>query len=146
MTELPSTPDKIEALEAAMLASEGQVEIPVTHHFGPGIYIREIAVPANTLIIGHAHKGPCMNMLLKGVMRVMGPDGEPKTIEAPFVFTSGPGRKVAYVIEDAVFQNIWATDETDLDRLEELLIEKSDFWLEHDAQTQLALLASEVKE
>ena len=140
MTELPSAPDKIEALEAAMLASEGQVEIPVTHHFGPGIYIREIAVPANTLIIGHAHKGPCMNMLLKGVMRVMGPDGEPKTIEAPFVFTSGPGRKVGYALTDSVFQNLHATDETDLEKLEEQLIDKSAVWLAHHEQEAMRLI------
>ncbi len=134
---------KVETLEAAMLASPDQVEIPVTHHFGPGIYIREIFVPANTLIIGHHHKGPCMNMLLKGVMRVIGTDGEAKTIEAPFVFTSGAGRKIGYALTDCVYQNLHATDETDLDRLEEQLIDKSATWLAHHEQEAMRLIEGE---
>ena len=123
-----------------------QVDCPVTNYFGPGIYVREITAPADTVIIGHHHKGPCMNVLVKGSMRIIGPDGVPSVITAPLMFNTGPGRKVAYVIDDVVFQNIWATDETDLDKLESLLIEKSAAWLDHDAQTQLAMLAPEVKE
>lgn len=132
------TPDRIEALEGAMLAQE-QVECPVTHHFGPGIYIREVFIPAGTLAIGHRHKGPCMNILLKGALRVV-VDGEAKTLEAPFTFNSGPGRKIGYALTDCVFQNLHVTDETDLDRLEADLIEKSDTWTAHDAaQAQLLL-------
>jgi hypothetical protein len=126
----------VEALEGALLAEE-QVEIPVTHHFGPGIYIREISVPAGTLIIGHHHKGPCLNELLKGSMRIIGADGEAKTIEAPFMFTSPAGRKVGYALTDVIFRNLHATDETDLDRLEEQLIDKSETWLAHEEAKRL---------
>jgi hypothetical protein len=136
------TPDRVEALEEAMLAQE-QVDCPVTHHFGPGIYIREVAIPAGTLVIGHHHKGPCMNILLKGVLRVIGPDGEAKTLEAPFVFTTGPGRKRGYALTDCVFQNIHATEETDLERLEDELIEKSAVWTAHDAARAQLLLKGE---
>lgn len=132
------TPDRIEALEGAMLAQE-QVDCPVTHHFGPGIYIREVAIPAGTLAIGHKHKAPCMNILLKGALRVI-VDGEAKTLHAPVIFNSGPGRKIGYALTDCVFQNLHATEETDLERLEEELIEKSDTWTAHDvAQAQLLL-------
>jgi hypothetical protein len=126
------TPDKIEALERAMLEQE-QVDCPVTHHFGPGVYIREVAIPAGTVVIGHHHKGPCLNMLLKGAMKIRDPDGHPRVIEAPLVFTTGPGRKVALALSDCVFQNIHATEETDLDKLEQLLIEKSETWEAHMA-------------
>ncbi len=143
MTDLAmDTLDRIAALEAAMLPEE-QVDCPVTHHFGPGVYIREVAIPAQTLVIGHAHKGPCMNMLLKGSMRVMGPDGVAKTIEAPLIFNTGPGRKVAFTLSDCVFQNIHATDETDLDRLEEQLIDKSAEWLAHQQEQAMRLIEGE---
>lgn len=133
--------DRIDALEAEMLQMP-QVDIPVAHHFAPGIYAREIAVPAGTYIIGHAHKGPCMNMLAKGKMRIVDPDGMPRVIEAPLIFTSGPGRKAAHVLEDAVFINFHASDETDLDVLELQLIDKSDAWIAH-AESQIALLKAE---
>jgi len=119
-----------------------QVECPVTNHFGPGIYIREVAIPADTVVIGHSHKGPCLNVLVKGSMRIIDPGGIPRVIEAPLIFTTGPGRKVAHVLTDAVFQNIFATEETDLDALESLLIEKSETWQAHQATvTQIDLLA-----
>ena len=38
-------------------------------------------------------------------------------------FIGEPGQKVGYVIEDTVWQNIYATDETDIDRLEEMFME-----------------------
>lgn len=142
MNEIVKPDLPIEALEAEMLALP-QVECPITNHFGPGIYIREMFAPADTVIIGHKHKGPCMNVLVKGSMRIIGPDGVPDVIKAPMIFNTGPGRKVAYTLEDVVFQNIWATEETDLNKLESLLIEKSEAWLDHDVKSQMALLAEE---
>jgi hypothetical protein len=136
------TPDRIEAIEGALLPHE-QVDCPLTHFFGPGIYIREGFIPAHTLIIGHKHKGPCTNVLVKGKMRVMGPDGIPSTIEAPLMFVTGAGRKIGYTLEDCVFQNIHATDETDLAKLEEQLIEKSETWLAHHEFEEAKLLMGE---
>ena len=137
-----ATIDRLSDLEAAMLDADGQVEIETTHHFLPGIYVREIFLPEGTLAIGHTHKGPCGNMLLKGTMRVL-VNGEVKEITAPYVFTSGPGRKVAYAVTDCVFQNLHATEETDLERLEEQLIEKSDVWQAHQLENAALLLKGE---
>lgn len=141
MKDLPATQDGIDQIEGDLLAMP-QIDCPVTHHFGPGVYIRECAMPAGSLVIGHAHKGPCLNVLVKGSMRVITPEGQPRTITAPLIFTSGPGRKAAYVIEDVVFQNIHATDETDLDKLEDLLIDKSAAWIAHH---EIAALTAETE-
>lgn len=125
--ELQKLPDDLEMTEAAML-EQPQIECPVQHHFGPGIYIREVMMPAGTLVMGHHHKGPCMNVLVQGSMLIIDPDGEPRQIDAPLTFTTGPGRKVAFMLSDVVFQNIFAAEETDVDVLEEMLIEKSETW------------------
>lgn len=121
----------MEALESAMLA-QPQTECPVTHHFGPGIYIREVRIPAGVLVIGHSHRDQSLNIMLAGKMALLA-DGEISIVEAPFMKVTLPGRKVGYAIEDTVWQNVYATTETDLAKLEEMYVEKSPAWLAHHA-------------
>jgi quercetin dioxygenase-like cupin family protein len=116
----------LDDIEAMMLAAP-QIDCPVAHHFGHGIYMREVFMPAGTYIMGHAHRREHMNIMLKGKMAVL-VNGEAKVIEGPYIFTGQPGRKFAYIIEDTVFVNAYATDETDVDKLEEMFVDKSDAW------------------
>ena len=116
----------LDHIEAMMLAAP-QIDCPVAHHFGHGIYLREVLLPAGTYIMGHAHRHEHMNIMLKGKMAVI-VNGEAKVIEGPYIFTGQPGRKFAYIIEDTVFVNAYATEETDVDKLEEMFVEKSDAW------------------
>jgi len=122
----------LDNVEAMMLAAP-QIDCPVTHHFGPGIYMREAFLPAGTYVMGHAHKDEHMNIMLKGKMAVI-VNGEAKVIEGPYIFTGQPGRKFAYIIEDTVFLNAYATEETDIQALEEMYVDKSDAW--RDAQQE----------
>jgi hypothetical protein len=41
-----------------------------------------------------------------------------------------PGRKIAYIIETVVFQNIYSTSETDIEKLENMLVDNSKELLE----------------
>jgi len=116
----------LDDIEAMMLAAP-QIDCPVAHHFGHGIYMREVFMPAGTYIMGHAHRHEHMNIMLKGKMAVI-VNGEAKVIEGPYIFTGQPGRKFAYIIEDTVFVNAYATEETDVDKLEEMFVDKSDAW------------------
>jgi hypothetical protein len=116
----------LDGIESMMLNHE-QVDCPTQHHFGPGIYIRESFMPAGTYVMGHAHKCEHMNVMLKGKMAVI-VNGEAKVIEGPCIFIGQPGRKFAYIIEDTIFQNIYATTETDIEKLEDMFVEKSEDW------------------
>jgi hypothetical protein len=116
------------------LLNQPQTECPLVHHFGPGVYIREFHAPAGTLVVGHKHRGPMTNILLKGALLLAGPNG-PQRLEAPALFVSPPGRKMAYVLEDMVFQNVRATELTDLDEIENHFVEKSQQWLAHHGET-----------
>jgi len=118
-----SVPD----LEAKMLALP-QVECPVVHHFGPGIYIREVTIPAGTLAIGHTQRFEHLNILLKGAVSMIGEDGQIKILRAPLLFTGPPGRKFGYALEDTIWQNIYATEERDIETLEATFIDKSETW------------------
>lgn len=119
-------PAMLDGIESMMLTAD-QVDCPVQHHFGPGIYIREVFMPAGTYVMGHWHKSEHTNIMLNGKMAVIVND-QAKVIEGPCIFIGQPGRKFAYIIEDTIFQNVYATDETDIEKLEEMLFDKSESW------------------
>jgi hypothetical protein len=127
--ELATQPDAIEQLEEQLLELP-QVECPVLHHFGPGLYIREVRMPAGTFAIGHRQKEAHLNVLLTGRVAMLGDDGSPKVVSAPFMYSGAPGRKVGYIIEDVVWQNIYATDETNIEKLEDRFLDKSNASIE----------------
>jgi hypothetical protein len=40
-------------------------------------------------------------------------------------FMAKSGRKIAYIIETVVFQNIYSTSETDIQKLEDMIVDNS---------------------
>lgn len=115
---------KVDAVEVEMKKLP-QAECPVVHRFGPGIYIRELFMPAGTFAIGHYQRFEHINILLKGSVTMLNDDGTTTDMAAPFIYVSPPGKKVGYVHEDMVWQNIYATNETDVENLEELFLDKT---------------------
>jgi len=107
-----------------------QVECLEKHHFGPGLYIKEVTLPAGAVIIGKPHKVEHMCVLLQGKMVIAKEDGSKVELVAPMTFVSPPGRKVAYILETVVFQNIFATNETDVEKLENMFIDNTQQLLE----------------
>jgi len=122
--ELVAPVDVTDQIEANLLELP-QVNCPVLHHFGPGIYIREVRMPAGTFAIGHRQKENHMNVLLTGKVAMLDDDGAPKVVSAPLMYSGKPGRKVGYIIEDVVWQNIYSTEETDIEKLESRFLDKS---------------------
>jgi quercetin dioxygenase-like cupin family protein len=118
------TPEKIEQVESCMLKEE-QVDCPVTHKFGPGIYIREVFLPAGSYVVGHHHNHEHMNIMLTGRIKFFGSGDEWTELKAPQTFVAPAGRKVAFVHEDTIWQNIYSTDEKDPDKLEKELLTTS---------------------
>lgn len=119
----------VEQLEADWLEMP-QADAPVVHRFGPGIYIREVTIPAGVLAIGHAQRFEHMNVMLKGRVTMLNDNGSTTELVAPMVFVGKPGRKIGYVHEEMVWQNIYSTTETDIETLEATFLEKSDTWLQ----------------
>lgn len=119
-------------LEKEMLGMP-QADCPVAHHFGPGIYIREVTLPAGIFAVGHAQKYEHLNIMLTGKVAIVD-DGAVRVLEAPMIFTGKPGRKVGYVLETCVWQNVYATEETDIDTLEAYYLDKSENWKAYDKE------------
>lgn len=123
------TDTSVDVLEAGMVAGFPRVEVPVFHHFGDGIYAREIHAKAGTLMTGKLHRTEHLNIISQGVIEVWvegvhGPE-QRRTITAPCSFVAPPGtRRVGLVHEDVVWTTIHANPDNvrDLEQLEALLI------------------------
>ena len=113
------------------LLKQPQASCPVVHRFGPGIYIRELHMSAGTMAVGKLQKYEHTNILLKGKVLMFNENGTTNVLEAPLFFVGKAGRKVGLVLEDMVWQNIYATEETDIDKLEEMFMENSEAGKEH---------------
>lgn len=108
-----------------MILDAPQDELPVSHHFGPGVYIREAKFSAGHLVLGHKHKHAHTNILVSGRLVFLNEGGQVRELKAPMVMVSPPGQKLAYIIEDTVWQNVYATEERDVQKLEEMFLEKN---------------------
>lgn len=113
-------------IEKELLKCDQDFAAPVHHHFGPGLYIRELRVQAGVVGMGHAQKQVHMNNFVSGRVLMMNDDGTHTELVAPMTFVGNPGRKVVYVLEDMVWQNIYATTETDVEILEATYLDKTD--------------------
>jgi hypothetical protein len=97
---------------------------PLKHSFAKGLYVRELTAPAGVLAVTKIHKYSHAAFLLKGRVSVIQEDGV-KEIEAPAHFITAAGTKrIVYCHTDVVWATVHATEETDLERIEEEIIAK----------------------
>lgn len=128
---------RLEQLEGEFLQLE-QAPCDVVHRFGPGIYIREVTMKAGTYAIGHAQKTAHLNIFIQGRVTMHNQDGSTTELVAPQTFMGQPGRKVGFIHEDVIWQNVYATDETDIDKLEAMFLDKSPTWQSHQGAKQIS--------
>lgn len=115
-------PDVIEPY----LLSHAQASCPVAHHFGPGVYVREVTIPAGSYALGNRQKSEHLNIVIKGKVAMIDKDGV-KVVEGPLIFTGQPGRKLGYVVEECVWWNIYPNPDNcrDIEELEKRWTERS---------------------
>lgn len=98
---------------------------PIKHHWAPGVYGREIFIPAGTVIVGKIHKHAHLNCISQGLVMVATPFGV-ETLQAPANFISKPWTKRAvYALEDTVWTTIHPTDKTTVAEVEADIIAAS---------------------
>ena len=104
-----------------------QVDCPVKHHFAPGLYMREIFMPAGSIVIGATHKTTHLNTVISGTVLVVA-DKINRRITGPDTFISKAGvRKTLYNETDVIWATYHPTDTTDIEELtEELTTMKND--------------------
>lgn len=113
--------DCVQQLQAELSKME-QADCPVTHHFAPNVYARQMDAKAGTLIVSKMHATEHLNMLMKGSLTIMTEEGI-KFLQAPAIITSNAGTKrIGYIHEDVTWVTIHPTNEADLDAIESLVI------------------------
>lgn len=106
---------------------------PLKHSFADGIYVREIFIPAGTLIVGKIHKHSHPNFLMQGKVSVLTEEGV-KHLEAPLSMVSPAGTKrVVYAHTDTVWITVHRTKKQNLKKIEKEIIAKD--YAEIDFQT-----------
>lgn len=102
-----------------------QVDCPVRHFFAPGIYGREMTIPAGVVLTGAVHRHEHLCTVSKGRIAVSTDEGM-KELCAGATIVSAPGAKrVGYAIEETVWITYHPnpTNERDLDKLLAEIIE-----------------------
>ena len=102
----------------AELPEQVDLEALTSHHFAPGVYVRELFIPAGVVATGKIHRHSTMNMLIQGEVKVTTDDGV-QTLIAPKILVGPAGTKRAiYAITDAIWMNVHPTESTDLEEIE----------------------------
>jgi len=113
--------EKVERLER-ILERFAQAECPVQHHFGPGVYLRTMIIPAGTFATGAVHKTEHLTIVAGHCLLTT--DEGPREFIGYETFLSKPGAKRAiHAIETTIVTTVHVTDERDPDKLVELLTE-----------------------
>jgi hypothetical protein len=119
--------EKLAYLTHQFLSME-QKACPLTHRFEQGLYIREIRIPAGTLLIGAVHRHGHVSQLLEGSLILVHPQGHREAFQAPSQILSLPGyQMVVYALTDVLAQTIHPnpTGERTVDILEADIFESA---------------------
>ena len=132
------------ALIGREMARMPQVECPVIHRFAPGVYLREISMPADTIVIGKVHRTEHFNVLIRGACLIVHDDGSREELRAPMTFVSKAGvQKVLYITEDMIWQTVHVTSETDMTKLEADLVEVCEYAVPNAITVECKKIAAE---
>jgi len=117
---------KVSAL-VAHLRTLDQCDMPLVHRFTPGLYSREISMPAGALVVSYVHKTEHQFVILEGSLTVWDENGGTQKLSAPHVGITKPGtRRVLYIHEDCVWATFHPSTETNVEKLEAALVYNPD--------------------
>lgn len=125
--ELMKTRDEVIDVVENIIANQPQIECPVIHRFTPNMYIREVFVPAGTILTSEIHKKEHPHVLALGKITMWDGEGGEITVTAPYTgISKANARRVVYVHEDCIFITFHVTDATTVEEAEK------DIFVEYD--------------
>ena len=122
------TIEQIDKLQREM-ANMPQVEFKTDHYFSEGMYCRKVFRPAGTLIVGKVHKKDHFFMCVSGEIIAWTENGMKNLVAGDIIESKQGTKRVTYALTDAIGITVHKTDKTDLDEIEQELIEPNEFAL-----------------
>jgi len=114
---------QIDAIEAKLF-SLPQRELAVKHKFTPGLYCREIFMPAGTLLTSKIHRTEHPFVIAKGRVSVWTERDGVIELSSPHNGTTYPNtRRILYIHEDCVWITYHPTTKTTVEEVEAEIIE-----------------------
>lgn len=104
-----------------------QVELGNEHYFAPGMYARELFMPAGVLVVGQIHKFKHISIMAYGDVTVYTEqDGGKRYRGYNVVISEAGAKRVLYPHADTMWTTVHATDLTNVADIEAQLIEPDD--------------------
>lgn len=101
-----------------------EVDLGTQHHFSSGVYAKQMMLPKGYFALSHAHTYDHLSILASGAV-VIKTDNKEEYYEAPACITIEKNTHHSITaLEDAVWFCIHATEETDAEKIDEVLIMK----------------------
>lgn len=122
-TDLAALPTALDGLPVDQVALNGMV-------------CRTMYIPKGTLLVGKVHKLDCINIVAKGDIELMTEMGSGRMVAGEQAISPAGLQKIGYANEDTVFINIFRTDATSIEEIEDAIAWST--FAEFDA-AQLAL-------
>lgn len=115
--------DRIEKLEKEMLSHGGHPDdvIQTFDRIHGGMYIREIHIPAGTMLTGTEYYEDHVNICSFGGLSVVTDDGATEVWAPATMFARRGTKRAAIALTDCVWTTIAATPFTDIDRTHKFL-------------------------
>lgn len=122
----PSKNELLDDLEVA-LAQLPRVDLPVVHRFTEGMYIREIQIPAGTMLTSMTHKTQHPFVISQGSVKVTSDNEGSEIYEAPYTGITEPNtRRALHALTDVVWTTFHVTNETNVAKIAEQILEPKD--------------------
>jgi quercetin dioxygenase-like cupin family protein len=103
-----------------------EIDLGTVHNFSDGLYAKQMFIPKGYVVGQHAHKFSHLSILAKGKVIVKTDSGE-TNYEAPACLEIKEGINHAIeALEDSVWFCIHATEETNIDNIDNILIGKGE--------------------
>lgn len=98
----------------------------IEHHFGGGVYAKEAAIPAGSILVQHKHTFDHLSILASGTVEVL-VDGERLELTGPACLTIKANKHHGVkALTDVVWFCIHATECADVEHIDEALIDTPD--------------------
>jgi hypothetical protein len=89
-----------------------------------------------SFVIGHSHKYPQLNVMLAGKVLMVKMAKCRYYLSAPLFLSENRAEKLLTLLRTCVWQNIYATEETDIDKLDDMFLDKSETWNQFEKENK----------